>query len=49
MSVGWRCKCGHMNIREGARLGTHMLMDACDKRCGNSNFMIPFEKVEVLQ
>jgi|TARA_R100000482_G_C5099087_1_gene134735 hypothetical protein len=38
-----------MNIREGARLGTHMLMDACDKRCGNSNFMVPFEKVEVLQ
>jgi hypothetical protein len=45
MPVGWKCGCGHMNIRKDARVGTHMLIDACDKRCGTSNCMIPFEEV----
>jgi len=45
MSVGWKCKCGHINIREGARVGTSMLMDVCDKKCDSFNCMVPFEEV----
>jgi hypothetical protein len=47
MSVGWRCKCGHMNIRKDARVGTSMLIDACDERCDSFNCMVPFEEVSV--
>ena len=45
MSVGWKCKCGHMNIRKDAEVGTFSLIDACDERCGKSNIMTPFEEV----
>mgnify|MGYP003111705001 FL=1 len=47
MSVGWKCKCGHMNIRKDARVGTFSLISACELSCGNRNIMVPFEQAVI--
>jgi hypothetical protein len=49
MSVGWKCKCGHMNVCKDARVGTHIMLGVCEESCGSSNIMIPFEKVQVCE
>ena len=45
MSVGWKCKCGHMNVCKDARVGTHIMLGVCETGCRSSNIMIPFEEV----
>jgi hypothetical protein len=47
MSVGWKCKCGHMNVCKDARVGTHIMLGVCETGCRSSNIMIPFEEVVV--
>tara|TARA_R110002012_G_scaffold33393_3_gene97860 strand:- start:7687 stop:8367 length:681 start_codon:yes stop_codon:yes gene_type:complete len=47
MSVGWACKCGHFNEVASAKVGTHNILGVCEKSCGSSNIMVPFEEREV--
>lgn len=47
MTVGWTCKCGHFNEVADAKVGTHNILGVCEKSCGSSNIMVPFEEREV--
>ena len=50
MSIGWPCKCGHMNIDAFGAVGQYIMLGICGLHndgvgCGKSNIMVAFEVV----